>query len=126
MRELLFQLIVVMIVSSAVLVPPAISQQRADTILQLQIRVRVDLKGIDSTRWLVADIRQTTEGCQLIQLREVGYRDGTVWSDSVVVLNDRAVLKPRRVLAMQTRADTAGEWRLVDIAWFQRSQGTRC
>lgn len=94
--------------------------------LQDQIRVRVDLPGVDSTTWLVADIRHTTEGCELIQLRDVSWENGEARLGSDVPLNDRAVLRLRRVRELQTRATDGSDWSPVDAVWFRGRGGPDC
>src|SRR5436190_820430 len=83
--------------------------------IQDQVRVRVDVPGLDSTKWFAADIRHTTEGCELVQLRDVAWENGQPRLASDVPMNDRAVVRPRRVREIQTRATDASDWRPVDV-----------
>jgi len=94
--------------------------------LDAQVRVRVGVSGLDSTAWFAADIRHTRDGCELIQLRQVAWQDGRPSIDSQVPMNDRAVLTPRHLREMQTRATETAPWRTVDLAWFQARWKPEC
>lgn len=94
--------------------------------LQAQVRVRVDLQGVDSTEWVPADIRHDTEGCELVQLRTVAWKDGASSRGTGVAMNDRALLKRRNVRDIQTRGADSAPWVQVDLPWFKRWQGPTC
>ena len=113
---------------TAIVHTAAAQESASGRTLKAQIRVQVQIPGIDSTRWFRADIRRDTEGCQLIQLREVGYRNEIegAWVDSTVPINDRAVLPVRSIRAMETRDSDEAVWQRVDVVSFKNQQGTRC
>ena len=82
--------------------------------------------GLDSTTWFAADIRHTVEGCELVQLRDVSWEKGQGRLSSGVPLDARAVVRPRRVREIQTRATDGSDWSPVDVAWFRARRGPDC
>lgn len=91
-----------------------------------QVRVRLELPGLDSTAWFEADIRHTTEGCELVQLRNVAWQNGQARVGTDVPMNDRAVLRPQPVLEIQTRETDRAAWKTVDVAWFKGNWRPEC
>jgi len=118
----------VLLVATVALAPVTARAQDSGASHQIQdqIRVRVDVRGVDSTQWFAADIRHTAEGCELIQLRDVAWENGQARLGSDVPMDDRAIVRPRRVREIQTRATDGAEWRLIDVVWFRNRGGPTC
>jgi hypothetical protein len=56
----------------------------------------------------------------------VSWEDGHARLSSDVPMNDRAIVRPRRVRGIQTRATDGSDWRPVDVAWFRDRGGPAC
>jgi hypothetical protein len=56
----------------------------------------------------------------------VSWEHGQARLGSDVPMDDRAVVRPRRVREIQTRARDRSDWRPVDVAWFRDRGGPAC